>query len=100
MRMRLLIRITCGAAPTKAVEQLLSNLTPYYAGIEAEFSALTQLREKSSGTLGFSAHDHAATIILWPKLVPLLRDYPDIAIEIHIDYELIDIVSERYDAGL
>ncbi|TQI81237.1 DNA-binding transcriptional LysR family regulator [Serratia fonticola] len=98
--MRLLTRTTRGAAPTEAGERLLSNLVPYYAGIAAELSALTALREKPAGTVRISAHDHAATTILWPKLAPLLRDYPDITIEISIDYGLIDIVSERFDAGV
>jgi DNA-binding transcriptional LysR family regulator len=35
-----------------------------------------------------------------PKLAPLLREYPDIKVEIVIDYGLTDIVAERYDAGI
>lgn len=98
--MRLLTRTTRGAAPTEAGERLMANLTPYYDGIEAELSALSALKEKPAGTVRISAHDHAATTILWPKLGPLLRDYPDITLEINIGYGLIDIVSERFDAGV
>ena len=35
-----------------------------------------------------------------PKLAPLLREYPDIKVEIMIDYGLTDIVAERFDAGV
>ncbi|MFJ5160621.1 LysR family transcriptional regulator [Pantoea sp. NPDC088449] len=98
--MRLLTRTTRGAAPTEAGERLLSNLAPYYSGIKAELAALTELREKPSGTIRISAHDHAATTILWPKLAPLLREYPDVNIEINIEYGLINIVTERFDAGV
>ena len=35
-----------------------------------------------------------------PKLAPLLRDYPDIRLEIIIDYGLTDIVAQRFDAGV
>ncbi len=35
-----------------------------------------------------------------PKLGPLLREYPDIKLEIIIDYGLTNIVAERYDAGV
>ena len=35
-----------------------------------------------------------------PKLAPLLREYPDIKVEIIIDYGLTDIVAQRYDAGV
>ena len=38
--------------------------------------------------------------ILWPKLAKLLPDYPDIKVEIIVDYGLTDIVAERYDAGV
>jgi DNA-binding transcriptional LysR family regulator len=35
-----------------------------------------------------------------PKLARLLRDYPDIKVEIVIDYGLTDIVAQRFDAGV
>ena len=38
--------------------------------------------------------------VLWPALEKLLPDYPDIKVEIVIDYGLTDIVAERYDAGV
>src|SRR6202035_2724082 len=38
--------------------------------------------------------------ILWPKVMPLLRYYPDIKVEIITDYGLTDIVAQRYDAGV
>ena len=47
-----------------------------------------------------TATEHAADTILVPKLAPLLRHYPDIKVEIIIDYGLTDIVAERYDAGV
>ncbi|WP_145516263.1 LysR family transcriptional regulator [Yersinia aleksiciae] len=97
---RLLTRTTRGAVPTEAGERLLENLAPYYDGIEIELAALSELREKPGGTIRISAHDHAATTILWPKLSPLLREYPDITLEINVDYGLIDIVAGRFDAGV
>ena len=38
--------------------------------------------------------------MLWPKLEKFLRAYPDIKVEIVIDYGLTDIVAERFDAGV
>ena len=40
------------------------------------------------------------TCVLWPALAKLLPDYPDIKVEIIVDYGLTDIVAERYDAGI
>lgn len=97
---RLLARTTRGASPTEAGERLLLSLAPHYEGIEAELAAISELREKPSGTIRITTHDHAASTILWPKLSKLLPEYPDIRLEINIGYGLIDIVAERFDAGV
>jgi len=68
--------------------------------IEAELALLSELREKPAGTIRITATDYAADTILWPKLTRLLRRYPDIKVEIIIDYGLTDIVAERFDAGV
>jgi DNA-binding transcriptional LysR family regulator len=97
---RLLTRTTRGVSPTEAGERLLSNVGPYYDGIETELAALSELRDKPAGTIRITAHDHAVDTILWPKLAPLMHDYPDIRVEINVSYGLTDIVAERYDAGV
>jgi DNA-binding transcriptional LysR family regulator len=97
---RLLARTTRGAAPTEAGERLLSRLASHYEGIESELAAISELREKPSGTIRITTHDHAASTILWPKLSKLLPEYPGIRLEINIGYGLIDIVAERFDAGV
>jgi len=97
---RLLTRTTRGVSPTEAGERLFTNLSPYYEGIAAELAALEESRDKPAGTIRISAHDHAASTILWPKLSKLLPKYPDLKIEINIAYGLIDIVAERCDAGV
>jgi DNA-binding transcriptional LysR family regulator len=97
---RLLTRTTRGVSPTEAGERLLANVGPYYEGIEIELAALSELRDKPAGTVRISAHDHAADTILWPKLSKLLPDYPELRIEINIDYGMIDIVEQRFDAGV
>ncbi len=97
---RLLARTTRGVSPTEAGERLLANIGPYFQGIDAELAALNELRDKPAGTIRISTHDHAANTILWPKLSELLPEYPEIKIEITISYGLIDIVAERYDAGV
>jgi DNA-binding transcriptional LysR family regulator len=47
-----------------------------------------------------TAGEHSADTILWPAVAQLLPDYPDIRVEINVDYGLTDIVAERYDAGV
>jgi DNA-binding transcriptional LysR family regulator len=58
------------------------------------------LRERPSGTVRLTSTEYAAETILWPKLSKLLPAYPDVKIEVIIDYGLTDIVGERVDAGV
>ncbi len=97
---RLLTRTTRGVSPTEAGERLLSNLGPHYEGIEAELAALLELRDKPAGTIRITATEYAAAAVLWPKLAATLHDYPEINLEISINYGLVDIVAERFDAGV
>src|SRR5271170_4380293 len=98
--LRLLTRTTRSVAPTEAGERLLRAAGPRLDEIEAEMAALSELRDKPSGTIRITAHDHAVRAVLWPALEKLLPDYPDIKVEIVIDYGLTDIVAERFDAGV
>jgi len=97
---RLLTRTTRSVAPTEAGERLLNTLAPRFEEIEAELAALSELRDKPAGTIRISTAEHAANHVLWPKLAKLLPDYPDIRVEVIIDYSLTDIVAERFDAGV
>src|ERR687886_2114470 len=97
---RLLTRTTRSVSPTEAGERLLRTVGPRLDEIEAELAALSELREKPAGTIRITAHEHAANAVLWPALERFLPDYPDIKVEIAIDYGLTDIVAERYDAGV
>lgn len=98
--LRLLTRTTRSVAPTEAGERLLRGVGPRFDEIGAELAALSVLREKPAGTIRITTGEHAADTILWPVLKGLLPDYPDIKVEIAVDYGLTNIVAERYDAGV
>jgi DNA-binding transcriptional LysR family regulator len=97
---RLLTRTTRSVAPTEAGERLLRNVGPHFDEIDAEIDALSELRDKPSGTIRINSSEHAAETLLWPKLARFLPHYPDIKVEIWADYTLTDIVAERFDAGV
>src|SRR5436190_5532353 len=97
---RLLSRTTRSVSPTEAGERLLHHIGPRFDEIEAEVAAVSELRDKPAGTIRITATENATETILVPKLAPLLREYPDIKVEIIIDYGLTDIVAQRYDAGV
>ncbi|HOW77191.1 MAG TPA: LysR family transcriptional regulator [Candidatus Competibacteraceae bacterium] len=98
--LRLLTRTTRSVSPTEAGERLFLTVGPRFEEIDAELAAITELRDKPAGTLRITTAEHAANTVLWPKLVKLLPNYPDIHMEITVDYGLADIVAQRYDAGV
>lgn len=97
---RLLARTTRSVAPTEAGERLLRTVGPRFEEIDAELAALCALREKPAGTIRITAGEHAADAVLWPALAKFLPGYPDIRVEVVVDYGLTDIVAGRYDAGV
>jgi len=97
---RLLARTTRSVSPTEAGERLLRTAAPRFAEIEAEVSALGELRDKPAGNFRITAGEHAASTILWPALARVLPEHRDIHVEVIVDYGLTDIVAERFDAGV
>ena len=97
---RLLTRTTRSVSPTEAGERLYQAIGPRFEEIAAELAAVSELRTKPAGTIRISATENASSTILLPKLAPLLKDYPDITVEIVIDYGLTDIAAQGYDAGV
>lgn len=97
---RLLTRTTRSVAPTEAGERLMHSVGPRLADIDAELESLSAMRDKPAGSIRITAGEHAAQTILWPKLGPLLRQFPDIRVEVAVDHALVDIVAGRYDAGI
>lgn len=98
--LRLLTRTTRSVSPTDAGERLLQKVAPKFEEIENDLSNLGEFRDKPAGKVRITATDHAARTILWPKLSNVLRDYPEIEVELTIDYGLTDIVAERFDIGV
>ena len=98
--LRLLTRTTRSVAPTEAGARLLQTVAPRFEEIQAELAALSELREKPAGTVRITAGEHPAISVLQPALKRFLPDYPDIKVEIIVDYGLTDIVAAGYDAGV
>lgn len=97
---RLLNRTTRRVTSTEAGERLRQAIGPRFEAIEAELTALDELRTEPAGSIRLTATDYAADTILLPKLAEFLPRYPHIKVEVIIDYGLTDIVAEGYDAGV
>ena len=97
---RLLTRTTRNVVPTDAGERLLGTINPHFDGIEAGLVALSELRNRPAGCIRITTGAHSATTVLAPALARLLPAYPEIKVELSIDAGFVDIVSERFDAGV
>lgn len=97
---RLLTRTTRSVSPTEAGQRLLATVAPRFADIRAELAQLSAFRDRPAGTVRITASEYAAERVLWPKLVPVLRDYPEINLELSIDHGFRDIAAEGFDAGV
>lgn len=100
MAVPLLTRTTRSVSPTEAGERLLSSLGPRFDEIEAELESLRAMTNRPSGNVRITTTDYAANVYVWPRVQPLLRQYPQIKIEIVNDYGLADLVAGRYDIGV
>lgn len=100
MGIRLLTRTTRNVAPTAAGVRLLQTLSPRLTEIDEEIAALSAFRDKPSGSIRLTLSDHALDRVVWPKLKAVLRDYPDINVELILDSTFRNIVEEGFDAGV
>lgn len=97
---RLLTRTTRSVSTTDAGDRLLASVAPHFEEIDAELTAVSELRKKPSGTVRITAGGFAAGYVIWPKLEKVLPNYPDISVEIAVEYQRTDIETEKYDAGV
>lgn len=98
--LRLLTRTTRKVTPTAEGERVLERIAPHLDEMEEELAALIDTKDRPAGVIRITADDYAADTVIWPKLAPVLRQYPDLKVELVMDYGLTDIVAEKFDAGV
>ena len=100
MGVRLLTRTTRNVVPTEAGEQLAETLRPAFNDIRGRIDALSAMRQRPGGTIRITSSRHAAETILMPAVKALMVEYPEINVEVSIEQRLVDLVAERFDAGV
>ncbi len=100
MGLLLLTRTTRSVSPTEAGRRVLAAIAPRFEEIDAELEALSDLRDRPTGTVRITTTDYATQAYVWPRLKPLLREFPDIRVELINDYGLSNIVEKSYDIGI
>ncbi|MCB1526995.1 MAG: LysR family transcriptional regulator [Hyphomicrobiaceae bacterium] len=100
MGIRLLARTTRSVALTEAGKRLFEALAPRIEEIEDNIAELTAFRDRPSGSIRITLSQHALRTVVWPKLKPVLKIYPDIHLELDVDNGFRNIVEDGYDAGV
>ncbi|MGB7802302.1 LysR family transcriptional regulator [Buttiauxella sp.] len=100
LNVRLLTRTTRSVAPTETGERIIASLEPRLAELESELESILQLNSGASGNIRLSAGEHSSRKLLWPRLKPFLKQYPDINVELVVDNGFVNIVEGRFDAGI
>lgn len=100
LNLRLLTRTTRSVAPTEAGERIIACLEPRLTELELDLEQLIQLNGIAAGNIRISAGEHAVKSLVWPKLKPFLREYPEINVELVVDNGFVNIVEGRFDAGV
>jgi DNA-binding transcriptional LysR family regulator len=97
---RLVERTTRSVAPTAAGERLLERLRPVLDEYQSALESINQFRGQPTGILRLTAPPPAADLFLGSVVPRFLAQYPEISLELSFNEALIDIVAERFDAGI
>jgi DNA-binding transcriptional LysR family regulator len=97
---RLVERTTRSVAATAAGERLVGRLRPLLDDYQAAFEALEDFRSIPAGTLRLTVPPPAADFLLAPILAHFFAQYPAISLDVSISRSFVDIVEERFDAGI
>ena len=98
--MRLLQRNSRSVSVTTAGERLLQALEPALAEIDGALEELGRERDLVSGTVRLTATRHAFETVIRPVLSTFFASHPQAGVEVLIDYQFRDIITERLDAGI
>lgn len=97
---RLLNRTTRSVALSDAGERLLAGLKPALEDLEAAIDAINPYREALCGRLRLTIPPPATRPFIEPVLAKFITRYPAVNVEISVDGALVDIVRDRFDAGV
>lgn len=97
---RLLVRTTRKLSLTHAGEQLYQTAGSAFDALDTGLTRLAHYRQTPSGTVRINASQHAIEKCLLPKLAIFKQRYPDIRLELMNESRFVDIIAERFDAGV
>ena len=97
---RLLNRTTRSVASTEAGARLFERLVPALGEVESALDVVNAFRDRPAGTLRLNVPAHVARIVLPPIVVPFLKAYPEIRLEVTAEDSFVDLLAVGCDAGI
>lgn len=97
---RLFNRTTRSVVLTEAGEHLLAQVRPALAELGAAVESINAFRDTPAGTLRLNVSSLAAAMVVAPVLGQFVASYPAITLDISVKDGSIDIVGDRFDAGI
>ena len=97
---RLLNRTTRSVALTDAGEHLRNHLSPLLEGVDRVIDTVNKFRDEPMGTIRLTVHPMAAAGFIGPMLARFSIEYPQISLDVSVDVDRKDIISQHFDAGV
>lgn len=96
---RLFHRTTRSVRLTEAGERFVAEVGPALDDIRGAIERISDHGETPTGSLRINTSVGAARRVMGPYLIPYLRRYPKVRLDLVTEDRLIDIVREGFDAG-
>lgn len=100
LQIKLFHRTTRSISATQAGEQLYQRLLPLFDEIDQEINGLSEFRNVVKGTLRINGNEHTFRYVLAEKFADFAQQYPEVELELVAEDRFVDIVAERFDAGI
>jgi DNA-binding transcriptional LysR family regulator len=97
---RLLNRTTRSIAPTEAGARLFERLVPALDDVESALDVVNAFRDQPTGTLKLNVPASVARLVLPQIVVPFLKAFPDIRLEVIVEDGFVDVLAAGCDAGI
>lgn len=96
---RLFHRTTRTVALTDAGQALFDRISPLFDEIDRHINEVLNLQNELRGTLKINGTPNSL-YLLWDKFRTFGEQNPDVALELIGDIRFVDIVKEKFDAGI
>ena len=97
---RLLNRTTRSVLPTEAGARLAERLVPALGEVEAALDVVNSFRDLPTGTLRLNVPAAVARLVLPSIVIPFLKAYPEIRLDVVVEDSFVDMLAAGCDAGI